>query len=116
MRGGISRVFGRPKIAEIVMWENENVRDGEKGIEIGTLRDALKKGAWSARGSGLSDEDLSDPTHLPELDVPNLSLNKGIKRCDQFWFYCVAALGAMMQSGRFKSRRSVIHDIQLTYI
>lgn len=105
--GGISRVFGRPKIVEIVMWENENTHTGEKSIHIGTLRDALKEGAWSARGSGLSDEDLSDPTHLPELDVPNLSLNKGIKRLDQFWFYCAAAVGVVMQLGRFKPRSNV---------
>ncbi|KAJ5377374.1 uncharacterized protein N7496_004783 [Penicillium cataractarum] len=97
--GGISRVFGRPKIVEIVMWEEENSQDGEKSIEIGTLRDALKKRAWSAQGSGLSDEDWSDPTYLPEFDIPNLSLNKGIKRRDQFWFHCAAILGALLQLG-----------------
>ena len=99
--GGISRVFGRPKIVEIVMWQNENTHTGEKSIQIGTLRDALKEGAWSAQGSGLSDEDL------PELDVPNLSLNKGIKRLDQFWFYCVAAVGVVMQLGQFERRRGI---------
>lgn len=97
--GGISRVFGRPKIVEIAMWENEDPHDGEKSTEIGTLRDALKKKAWSAHGSGLSNEDLSDPTCLPELEVPNLSLNKGIKRRDQFWFHCVAVVGVVMQVG-----------------
>lgn len=97
--GAISRVFGRPKIVEVIMWEEENLQDGKKSIEIGTLRDALKKGAWSAQGSGHSDKDLSDPTHLPELDVPNLSLNKGIKRRDQFWFHCAAILGALLQLG-----------------
>lgn len=105
--GGISRVFGRPKIVEIVMWQNENTHTGEKTIQIGTLRDVLKEGAWSAQGSGLSDEDLSDPTHLPELDVPNLSLNKGIKRLDQFWFYCAAAVGVVMQLGQFETRRGI---------
>lgn len=105
--GGISRVFGRPKIVEIVMWQNENTHTGEKSIQIGTLRDALKEEAWSAQGSGLSDEDLSDPTHLPELDVPNLSLNKGIKRLDQFWFYCAAAVGVVMQLGQFETRRGI---------
>lgn len=94
--GGISRVFGRPKIVEVVMWEEENLPHGEKSIEIGTLRDALRKGAWSAQGSGHLDEDL------PELDIPNLSLNKGIKRRDQFWFYCAAVLGALLQTGQFK--------------
>jgi hypothetical protein len=108
--GGISRVFGRPRIVEIVMWENKNAENGEKSIEIGTLRDALKIGAWSAQGSGLSNEDLSDPTHLPELDVPNLSLNKGIKRRDQFWFYCAAAVGAALQIGQFQLDESSVRD------
>jgi hypothetical protein len=98
--GGISRVFGRPKIVEIVMWEEENLQDGKKTIEIGTLRDALKQRAWSTHGSGLSNEDLSDPTHLPELDIPNLSLNKGIKRRDQFWFHGAAIIGALLQIGQ----------------
>lgn len=114
--GGISRVFGRPKIVEIVMWENESPQDGEKSMEIGTLRDAWKKGAWSAHGSGLSEEDLSDPTQLPELEVPNLSLNKGIKRRDQIWFYCVAAVGVFMQVGQFKMTKSLYHEGRLTYL
>lgn len=102
--GGISRVFGRPKIVEIVMWENEDIHTAEKNIQIGTLRDALKEGAWSAQGPRPSDEDLSYPIHLPEMDVPNLSLNKGIKRLDQFWFYCAAAVGVVMQLGQFEMR------------
>ncbi|KAF3390272.1 Fibronectin type 3 and ankyrin repeat domains protein 1 [Penicillium rolfsii] len=97
--GGISRVFGRPKIVEIVMWENEDPQDAGKSTEIGTLRDALKKEAWFALGSNFSKEKLHDPTYLPELEVPNLSLNKGIKRLDQFWFHCVAVVGVVMQIG-----------------
>ncbi|CAI7660244.1 unnamed protein product [Penicillium manginii] len=92
--GGISRVFGRPRIVEIVAWKNEDAK-----TEFGTLRDAIRKGAWSAEGSGLTAEDLDDPTRLPELDMPNLSLNKGIKRRHERWFYCTAILGAIMQIG-----------------
>ncbi|KAJ5153327.1 uncharacterized protein N7482_009805 [Penicillium canariense] len=97
--GGISRVFGQPKIVEIVEWENENAKVGEQTTEIGTLREALKKGAWSAKKSGLSAEDVCDLTDLPELDIPNLSLNKGIKRRNKRWFHCAAILGAVMQIG-----------------
>jgi hypothetical protein len=98
--GGISRVFGRPKIVEILAWENEDPKTGKRTVEFGTLRDAIRKGAWSAKGSDLASEDLDDPTRLPELDIPNLSLNKGIKRRNGRWFKCAAILGAIMQIGK----------------
>ncbi|KAJ5592514.1 hypothetical protein N7537_009418 [Penicillium hordei] len=89
--GGIARVFGRPKIVEIVAWEDVDHNTGEKGTKIGTLKDALKEKAWSCDGE-------VPPSELPELDIPNLSLNKGIKRRDQFWFHCAAILGGLLQS------------------
>ncbi|KAJ5725848.1 uncharacterized protein N7483_007205 [Penicillium malachiteum] len=97
--GGISRVFGRPRIVEIVAWENEDKNTGEKSIEIGTLRDALATGAWSCKGSGVDLVDIKDPNYMPEMDIPNLSLNKGIKQKDTFWFYAAAVLGAILQIG-----------------
>ncbi|OQD77144.1 hypothetical protein PENDEC_c003G06013 [Penicillium decumbens] len=93
---GISRVFGRPKVLEIVTWENERVKDGERSVEFGTLLDAVKRGAWSKSGKGCLPEDWC---RLPGVDIPNLSLNKGIKRRDQRWFYCVAILGSVLQIG-----------------
>lgn len=107
--GGISRVFGRPKIVEIVAWETKDPSTGERAVEFGTLRDALRKQAWSVKGSGLTSEDIDDPTHLPELDIPNLSLNKGIKRRGQPWFYCAAILGTVMQIGESTEGRTVHH-------
>jgi hypothetical protein len=94
--GGITRVFGRPKIVEIVAWEDVNHKTGEKETKIGTLKDALEEKAWSCNNKVL-------PTELPELDIPNLSLNKGIKRRDQFWFHCAAILGGVLQTGRYFS-------------
>ncbi|KAJ6009274.1 hypothetical protein N7522_004290 [Penicillium canescens] len=88
--GGITRVFGRPQIVEIVAWEDIDPKNGEKSVKIGTLREALREGAWTCRGEGL-------PDALSELDIPNLSLNKGIKRRDQFWFYFAAILGVALQ-------------------
>ncbi|OQE24096.1 hypothetical protein PENFLA_c010G07238 [Penicillium flavigenum] len=90
--GGITRVFGRPKIVEIVAWEDADHKTGEKGTKIGTLKDALEEKAWSCNGK-------VSPTELPELDIPNLSLNKGIKRRDQFWFHCAAIIGGVLQTG-----------------
>ncbi|KAJ5124252.1 uncharacterized protein N7515_008077 [Penicillium bovifimosum] len=90
--GGITRVFGRPKIVEIVAWEDEDRKTGEKLTKIGTLKDALDENAWSCNAK-------VSPSELPELDIPNLSLNKGIKRRDQFWFHCAAILGGVLQTG-----------------
>lgn len=90
--GGITRVFGRPQIVEIVAWEHEDSRTGEKSRKIGTLKDALDEKAWACKGKTPSSE-------LPEMDIPNLSLNKGIKRRDPIWFHCAAVLGAILQTG-----------------
>lgn len=94
--GGITRVFGRPKIVEIVAWEDVDPRTGKMGTNIGTLKDALEEKAWSCNSK-------HPPSEIPELHIPNLSLNKGIKRRDQFWFHCAAILGGILQSGRYFS-------------
>ncbi|CAG7918347.1 unnamed protein product [Penicillium olsonii] len=89
--GGVARVFGRPKIMEIVSWEENHNNDGTT-TRMGTMKEALEQGAWSCKGK-------TAPSELPELDIPNLSLNKGIKRRGQGWFYCAAVLGVVLQSG-----------------
>ena len=91
--GGISRVFGRPRILEIVAWEDDD-DPKEKSLVIGTLRDALRKKAWYSK---YDDVELKD-YDLPALDIPSLSLNKGIKRRGQVWFYCAAVLGCLLQT------------------
>jgi hypothetical protein len=91
---GISRVFGRPKILEIVAWENEDPVSGERTVEYGTLLDAIKKGAWVGRS-------LESISYMPEVNIPNLSLNKGIKRRNMIWFYCTAVLGSALQMGQW---------------
>ncbi|GAB1213737.1 hypothetical protein ATERTT37_002887 [Aspergillus terreus] len=93
---GISRIFGRPRILEVVVWEEHDGQDSQSRWKIGTLRDALQHGAWvPGSGSWILDE----KGYLPELDIPNLSLNKGIKRRSQLWFYTAAALGLVLQVG-----------------
>lgn len=95
--GGVSRVFGKPQILEIVVWENQNVKEGDRSLQIGTLRDALSEGAWYREG--YKGEHLDEQNYPPALDVPNLSLNTGIKRRRPGWFYCAAALGCVLQIG-----------------
>ncbi|KAJ5289112.1 hypothetical protein N7478_002142 [Penicillium angulare] len=91
--GGISRVFGRPRIVEVVAWEEGST------TKIGTLRDAIREGAWSVKGSESRSEKTDEVVSMLELDIPNLSLNKGIKQVDQLWFYAAAILGALLQIG-----------------
>ncbi|GKZ32558.1 hypothetical protein AbraIFM66950_002049 [Aspergillus brasiliensis] len=93
--GGISRVFGRPRLLEVIAWEETDPQT-ERSYRIGTLRDALREGAWLAgKGSWILDE----KEYLPELDIPNLSLNKGIEKSSQGWFYAAAVLGLGLQVG-----------------
>ena len=94
--GGISRVFGRPCVLEVVAWEEETAEDGKRSLKFGTLLDAINSKAWSEEGK---EKCSPDQYHLPEVDVPNLTLNKGIKRKDQCWSYCVAVVGSLLQAG-----------------
>ncbi|KAL4740094.1 hypothetical protein BDV11DRAFT_186156 [Aspergillus similis] len=89
--GGISRVSGRPRILEVVLWEEQG------SYELGTLREALEAKAWYAHDEGVYAE--KGLLHLPELDIPNLSLNKGIDRRGPLWFYAAALLGIILQGG-----------------
>jgi hypothetical protein len=92
--GGITRVFGRPKIMVIIAWEEKDNDTGKMSTKIGTLKEALKEEAWSC-------EDKTPSSELPELDIPNLSLNKGIKRRGQGWFNCAAVFGSILQIGQY---------------
>ncbi|KAL4796958.1 hypothetical protein BDV19DRAFT_398005 [Aspergillus venezuelensis] len=89
--GGISRVIGRPRILEVVVWEENGM------YKLDTLRGALKSYAWTTNDMELqSEKGLSG---LPELDIPNLSLNKGIKRRGIGWFWTAALIGVLLQGG-----------------
>lgn len=89
--GGISRVFGRPKILEVVTWEDDGPRDPDKP-RLTTLHGALEKGIWKG-------ESANAGLKYPDFDIPNLSLNKGIKRRSQFWFNSAALVGSILQIG-----------------
>ncbi|OJJ99424.1 hypothetical protein ASPACDRAFT_1902162 [Aspergillus aculeatus ATCC 16872] len=96
--GGISRVTGRPRILETIVWEEIDPRTQQRSYKIGTLRDALQSGAWVA---GEGQWILDGKEYFAELDIANLSLNKGIARRSQGWFYAAAALGFLLQVDRF---------------
>ncbi|PYH79726.1 hypothetical protein BO82DRAFT_356148 [Aspergillus uvarum CBS 121591] len=94
--GGISRVLGRPRILEIIVWEEIDPQTQQRSYKIATLRDALQTGAWVA---GEGQWILDGKEYFVELDIANLSLNKGIARRSQGWFYAAAALGFLLQVG-----------------
>ncbi|KAL3453493.1 hypothetical protein BJX65DRAFT_302395 [Aspergillus insuetus] len=92
--GGISRVPGRPRLLEFMVWEEVDSCAKETSYKLGTLREAIREGAWSEHEGKWALDEKS-----PGLDIPNLSLNKGIKRRGPGWFWAAAILGIVMQGG-----------------
>ncbi|EEQ28742.1 pfs [Microsporum canis CBS 113480] len=110
--GGIARVFGRPKLLEIVLDPNATNDDFyQKGPNaqatagIYSFKDYLKKDKqeWEEIGKPARDEEkesMSDDADT-ERDFainPNLSLNVGIKQGTRLWFTAAAILGILLQS------------------
>jgi ankyrin repeat protein len=117
--GGIARVFGRPKVLEVVRDPNSNdfYDDPKTGREfnagIFTFKDyrSTERGAeeWTERASGIrrlfsqrtntaqektvASEDSGSLTHNP-----NLSLNIGIKRQPDWVFMTAALIGFFIQT------------------
>lgn len=101
-RGGITRVLGRPSILELVYvprkgketWDSSAGESPlylfrhylEKRMDPGTS-EWDREGMYFGRGAGSFAQN------------PNLSLNVGIKKQDDWVFYGVAALGFFLQSG-----------------
>jgi hypothetical protein len=91
--GGIARVFGRPKILEVVYdpTAKQKFTDGTAGIY--TFREFVKKNPneWSGP--------LDDGESTTDVFAPNLSLNVGIKRKPPAVFWAVAMVGMALQTG-----------------
>jgi hypothetical protein len=118
---GIARVFGRPKILEVV--RDANSTDfydgaGDKRAKAGiyTLKEYIEfagkeetGGEWKEvnkgvegllerlRGKKGGDEKRAAATDLP-TDNPNLSLNIGIERQSEWAFWASALTGGVLQS------------------
>ncbi|KAK5988872.1 Alpha-latrotoxin-Lh1a-like protein [Cladobotryum mycophilum] len=89
--GGIARVFGRPKILEVV-YDPSYARDGKWEAGIFTFHEYIKTEAGKKEWNG-----QLDPEDAREPFAPNLSLNVGIKRQSQAVFLAVAMLGLLLQ-------------------
>lgn len=116
--GGIARVFGRPKLLEIVhdpeapveAFLPKNGTDPSAGIysfseyiktEKGKQEWAPLQNYWARRKiSSEGSEEGSPPPPKPArfAPSPNLSLNIGIKSPNHIWFVAAAALGVVLQA------------------
>ncbi|GBF61118.1 ankyrin repeat protein [Trichophyton mentagrophytes] len=130
--GGIARVFGRPKLLEIVHDRNATIEDfysdnpdlqATAGIYF--FKDYLKKDnqEWREVGKPPSDEENESTQDDPSFAInPNLSLNVGIKQGSKHWFTAAAIFGGLLQSSvlvwatiaRYKFN-DVRRDLQDTY-
>ncbi|KAF4461014.1 ankyrin repeat domain-containing 28 [Fusarium albosuccineum] len=95
--GGIARIFGRPRILEIVYDPNAPDSEftspsGTAGISTFEQYCCTKNGRKEWRNQSRS---IRDADTLP----PNLSHNVGIIRPDDWWFVLVAILGFILQGG-----------------
>jgi hypothetical protein len=110
--GGIARVFGRPKILEVVHDPNHvfsNSRDDTAGIY--TFQQYLKqhkgKALWRKETPGKMHEDTESGFKSDTFEsitpfttfAPNLSLNIGIKKQPTYVFYAIAIVGLILQVG-----------------
>ncbi|KAJ4856500.1 ankyrin repeats (3 copies) domain-containing protein [Trichoderma breve] len=101
--GGIARVFGRPKILEVVYDPEHNFTDDKAGIY--TFQEFIEKNSkkWTriqppeSPGSPDNKEAMSDA--FSQNFSPNLSLNVGIKRKPPLIFLTVAITGMVLQAG-----------------
>ncbi|EGE03227.1 ankyrin repeat-containing protein [Trichophyton equinum CBS 127.97] len=134
--GGIARVFGRPKLLEIVHDQNatredffRTTPDSQATAGIYLFKDYIKKDNqdWQEITRRVSDEEKEAMKDESDNDQdfaihPNLSLNVGIKQGSKHWFTAAAIFGGLLQSSvlvwatiaRYKFN-DMRRDIQDTY-
>ena len=99
--GGITRVFGRPKILEIVY---DPVHSDDTNAGIYTFQSYFnthhEDKEWEEI-EPIKPEDSESDTHSTNMagSAPNLSLNVGIKRQRDYIFWTVAIVGLVLQAG-----------------
>ncbi len=103
--GGISRVFGKPQIMEIVSWKptDEDYKFPElhgyfarRNAGIGRMEDAVRLSRWQRPVQrNWSDEAIEKLS----VGSPNLSLNVGIRQRPWQWFCAAAVLGLGLKTG-----------------
>ncbi|KAH8751843.1 hypothetical protein F5882DRAFT_454445 [Hyaloscypha sp. PMI_1271] len=89
-KGGITRVFGKPQILEIIQICKAGSKEKELHLFREHLRGLPEDGEWSSSSTHLS---------TPMVQNPNLSLNVGIEKLPNWAFVLVAAVGLFLQAG-----------------
>ncbi|KAF4419069.1 ankyrin repeat-containing domain-containing [Fusarium acutatum] len=104
--GGIARVFGRPKILEIVHDPiHQDFDGGTAGIH--TFQ------SYILHDRGKEEWNAEDDTEKQQLaPSPNLSLNIGIKRKSRTVFRAVALMGTLLQVGVLAFAAIVTYHLQ----
>ncbi|UKZ67001.1 uncharacterized protein TrAtP1_008165 [Trichoderma atroviride] len=102
-KGGITRVFGRSDIIELVYIPTELNAEPRFHLFTQYLKNDAGNTRWSEiskrkRHAG-SDSAKSDSKYVEFAPKPNISLNLGLKRQSTVVLYIVAAIGLMLQSG-----------------
>ncbi|CAI7636328.1 unnamed protein product [Penicillium bialowiezense] len=104
--GGIARVFGRPKILEVVHDPDHDFSTPDDTAGIYTFQEyvSLQRDiVWEKKSKSKEKNDAeSKPavtTPPPATFAPNLSLNIGIKKPYKGWFFLIAAIGLILQIG-----------------
>ncbi|EHK41775.1 hypothetical protein TRIATDRAFT_228873, partial [Trichoderma atroviride IMI 206040] len=94
--GGIARVFGRPKILEVV-YDPSKSTDETAGIY--PCREFVRKrpDEWTRHDKSVGD--AADESSVANIFAPNLSLNIGIKRQSTVVSWTVAVSGTVLQIG-----------------
>ncbi|KAH6881073.1 hypothetical protein B0T10DRAFT_540164 [Thelonectria olida] len=104
--GGIARVFGRPKILEVVYDPaKQDFTDGTAGIH--TFREFVNRNRDEWDGPTLDDAESAT-----DVFAPNLSLNVGIKRKPPAVFWAVAMVGIALQAGVLVFAVVVTYNLQ----
>ncbi|KAL7903346.1 hypothetical protein HDV63DRAFT_120359 [Trichoderma sp. SZMC 28014] len=95
--GGIARVFGRPKILEIV---HDPSKSADDTAGIYPCREFVRRrpDEWTRHDKSVADASVADET-VADIFAPNLSLNIGIKRQSIAVSWAVAVFGTLLQLG-----------------
>lgn len=99
--GEIARVFGKPRILEVVKWHTNEENYGYPGAPnatagIGLMDDAVVEGVWCTSKTA---EDGGTFMEKSETRSPNLSLNIGIRSRPRWWFRGAMMIGSILQIG-----------------
>lgn len=106
--GGITRIFGRPKILEVVLDSSapdDDFTNPEGHSGIFTFQDYIKTERGKMEWRYHEDKPREGEFRVkgwkcpPQGHAPNLSHNVGIKRLGHWWFLLAATTGFVLQGG-----------------